>query len=682
MKRWLVLVFLYQKAIANFILSEVFTMTDIQKILISRRMLVADTIPTKAAFRLEGVYLNAFLLSNFGIAVDKPELLTKEMVKDISDVYKLDVPASYFKNPQDTRFYTADELLIEQCISYFFAYGADDSHVHIFDKELPEYPVGDEIKIREFKILDVLEASNELIEITRAYAAYKRPWGLDEQNEFLELYKNDYYGIDTMPILCGDNAVFMLDHNTDFGQFLFKKDVVKLSITKAGEKKELTLDADTRRLIKAILPLVKDCPMSKKQAKYFNKLVQITGVNVKKTSNKMSPNKLALEKLEAGDVLAAAEIFAKSGSLLERNLKFLLSRANPVEAVKVLDMLSDKNPVVLHQLMSTITADTEDARTFSFYAKNKIKTHVETDYEARWRKSRLNDATKKLVHDVCFEKIAGHYQATEKLGKVYIDPRFYRVAIPVNTSASGKGIDVPATGTRLPITGTKIRSFVHWEGVRDIDSSVVLEHADGKLNCINYTNYSYRNYEGAARFSGDVTSSNGTEYFDLDLEALNKQGVKRVVFTFHGFGSTLNAGKIYCGYQNKKNFNTKAWDPKNIELKIHVKGDKRAYVAFAVDIESLEIIVLNLMRDEDSLVVRPKDFEAVAAFMDPAKLELNMGIIASWRGEVVENPAEADYVFADDYTTPINLQDENGEPKVQTVIRSFDIEKLNEIASV
>jgi hypothetical protein len=640
-----------------------------------------NTYDTNA--KIEKAYLNAFLLSNFGIVVDKPELLTKEMVKDISDVYKLEVPASYFKNPQDTRFYTAEELLIEQCVSYFLAYGAEDSHVKVFDKELPEYPIGDEIKIREFRILSSDEALAELLAITKAYAAYKRPWSLDEIKEFLTLYHKGYYHFSEMPVLCGDNAVTMLDHNTDFGQFLFKKDVVKLSIAKAGEQKELTLDSDTRRLVKAILPLVKDCPMSKKQAKYFNKLVQITGVNVKKSSNACSPNKLALEELKSGNVLDAAEIFAQSGSLLERNLKFLLSRANPVEAVKILDMLSDKNPAVLYQLMSTINADSEDARTFSFYAKNKIKTHVETEYEARYRKSRLNDATKKLVHDVCFDKIAGHYKAAEKLGKVYIDPKFYRVAMPVNTSASGKGIDVPATGTRLPITGTKIRSFVHWKDAFDIDSSTIYEHEDGSLKTINFCSYSYMNYDGAARFSGDITGREGTEYFDLDLESLKLQGVKRVVFTFHGYCSTLNSGEIYCGYQNKKDFNTKAWDPKNIELKIHVKGEKRAYVAFAIDLETMEIIVLNLMRDDDSRVVSPKDFEAIKAFMDPAKLELNMGLIAEWLAtEVVENPTEADYVFADDYTTPINLQDENGEPKVQTVIRSFDVEKLNEIASV
>lgn len=657
-------------------------MTDIQKILISRRMLSASNYPDvyNPNFKVEKAYLNAFLLSNFGIIVDKPELLTKEMVKDISDVYKLEVPASYFKNPQDTRFYTADELLIEQCVSYFLAYGADDSHVKVFDKELPDYPIGNEIKIREFKILNVLEASHELIEIARAYAAYKRPWGLDEQKEFLELYKNDYYGIDTMPILCGDNAVFMLNHNTAFGQFLFKKDVVKLSIAKVGEKKELALDAETRKLIKAIIPLVKDCPMSKKQAKYFNKLVQITGVNVKKVDNKQSPNRLALEKLKSGDVLGAAKVYAESGSLLERNLKFLLSRANPLEALEILNMLSDSNPTVLYQLMSTVAADSEDARTFSFYAKNKIKTHTETDHEARYRKSRLNDATKKLVHDVCFDKIASHYKATESLGKVYIDPKFYRVAMPVNTSASGKGIDVPATGTRLPITGTKIRSFVHWEKAFDIDSSVVLVGNNGKLDTINFRNYSYNNYSGAVRFSGDVTSAQGTEYFDLDLDSLRAQRIKTVVFTFHGYCSTLNYGEIYCGYQNKKDFDTRAWDPKNIELKIHVKGEKRAFVGFAIDLETDEIVVLNLMRDDDSRIVSEKDFESIKVFMDPAKLELNMGLIAEWRGEVVETPEEADVVFADDYVIK-PLPEDNIVARTQTVIRSFDIEVLNEIAS-
>jgi hypothetical protein len=257
--------------------------------------------------------------------------------------------------------------------------------------------------------------------------------------------------------------------------------------------------------------------------------------------------------------------------------------------------------------------------------------------------------------------------------------------MPVNTSASGRGIDVPATGTRLPIIGTKIRSFVHWEDAFDIDSSCVFVDAEGKVEyTMNFCNYSYKNYGNAVLFSGDITGPKGTEYFDIDLEAMKKKGIKTIIFTFHGYCSTLNSGEIYCGYQNKENFETKAWDPKNIELKMHVKGDKRAYVGFAIDLETDEIVVLNLMRDDDSRVVTAKDFEAIKSYLDPAKLELNMGLIAEWRAaEVVETPEEADYVFADDYVSKVEnlLVAEDGSTREQIVIRSFDVEKLAALAN-
>ena len=41
-------------------------------------------------------------------------------------------------------------------------------------------------------------------------------------------------------------------------------------------------------------------------------------------------------------VVAAADIYASSGSMLERHIKMLLSRANPREAVEILDMIPAK----------------------------------------------------------------------------------------------------------------------------------------------------------------------------------------------------------------------------------------------------------------------------------------------------------------------------------------------------
>ena len=84
---------------------------------------------------------------------------------------------------------------------------------------------------------------------------------------------------------------------------------------------------------------------------------------------------------------------------------------------------------------------------------------------------------------------------------------------------------------------------------------------------------------------------------------------------------------------------------------------------------------------DDNRIVSPKDFEAIVAFMDPARLELNMGLIAEWRGEVVENPLEADVIFADDFSVGIDTCDGTA-IKLPTIIRSFDVEKLNTVANV
>ena len=201
-------------------------MTNTQQILIKRHYLVSTGV--KNYNMINVAYHNAFLLSNFGIIVDKPNLLTKGMMDEIASLYKLTVPASYFKNPQDMKYYTREELFIEQIVSYFLAYGAEDSHVKLFDKVLPEYNLGEEIKIREFKILDTAEATQVLRSIMQDYCAYKRPWSEDEYNEFITLYEGAYY--ENYSILCADNALRLLPLDINFARFMYKKDLVKYSI--------------------------------------------------------------------------------------------------------------------------------------------------------------------------------------------------------------------------------------------------------------------------------------------------------------------------------------------------------------------------------------------------------------------------------------------------------------------
>lgn len=629
-------------------------------------------------------FYNAYLLANFGIVVDKPYLLTSDMIQDISKILKLEVPKSFYANPQDTRYFTKEELLIEQVVSYF-AYATDLGRIEIFKKDLPEYFVGDEIKLRTFQILTEDEAQVQLESIMKSYCSYTRPFSIDELEEFTALYYGGYLKED-VEIKCKDNIFTLLDSDISFARFLDKKDIVKLSVQKFGDnasfknyKKTSAKSYVSEELAKLAryIPYVKHCPMSKKQAKYFNKIVSLCGLNVPKATNAQSPDRRALKLLEEGNVVAAADIYASSGSMLERRIKMLLSRANPREAIEILDKLPAKNPLVLYQTISNIAADNGAARTFTFYHNNKVKTHRESDYETTWRKSKLNESTRKLLKDTCIEKIKTYYRELPSLGNIYIADNFYKIGLPTNTSASGKGMDVLPTGSRVACTGSAVRTFVHWKDAFDIDSSLIVVGANNELTSMGWFNYSGKGFGNDILFSGDITGSKGAEFFDIDLDALAARGCKYVIQTFHGYMSKLDRGEIYAGYQNKENLQTKAWDPKNIEMQFRVQGDSRGCIAFAIDIQTREVIILNQIIDDDSRVVNPNGFKTIEKYLNDAFLDVTIGMIAECRGNLVDNPMDADIVFDDTFVKPEPNSADDFQNEYQ-IIRSYELEKLVE----
>jgi hypothetical protein len=133
---------------------------DVLSILTSRHYLVTDEESTVK----NNEYYNAYLLANYGIVVDKPNLLSGNLIDQISSIIHLNVPDSFYSNPQDLKYFTKDELLVEQIVSYF-AYGSDLGRIELFKKDLPEYVVGDELKLRTFYIVNVQEASEILSDI-------------------------------------------------------------------------------------------------------------------------------------------------------------------------------------------------------------------------------------------------------------------------------------------------------------------------------------------------------------------------------------------------------------------------------------------------------------------------------------------------------------------------------------
>ena len=625
-------------------------------------------------------YYNAYLLSNFGIEVTNPKELTKETVKEIADYFKLNVPASFYKNPQDLKYFTKEELLIEQLVSYFViaieGTHNEDTHfdrIEIFKKNLPEYTEGDDIKTRKFTVVTKQEALEIGKKIEKNYCDYTRPFGIDEKAEFIFLYDLGLY--DGSELKCRDNIFGLLDKDINFAKGLDRKDVVKYSKEQFGENKATfkNLPEEKLEIFKQIIPLVKTTtPLSRQQAKMFNKICKECKINIRE-SNEKSPYRLAKNEMDKGNVMGATEIFARNGSLLERNLVYLLSRANPKEQVEIIDKLSDKNPIVLYQLAQMIDKRDNSGRTFTFAKNNVTKTHIETEKEAKYSKTHLTEGTAKFIKDELIAKIEKHYQNGEKLnGKVYISPEFEKVALPVNTTASGKGLDVLPIGSRTEIRGDYIRTFCYWNNVYDIDASALFLKGNFKdtKRCeeLSWRNYHTKPFGESALTSGDCRNRDGSEYQDFKISELKELGYKYAVYTINGWGGKLDKGEIFVGYQDKSNLNTKAWDPKNIEFRINVKGDTREYTGFAIDLDTKEIITLNLNIAGNDLVCNPKQFQAVEKYFDPSYLEtMNMAKIIKARAvEIVDNPKDADIVFDRDYTPT----------EKQVAIRPFDVDSL------
>lgn len=223
------------------------------------------------------------------------------------------------------------------------------------------------------------------------------------------------------------------------------------------------------------------------------------------------------------------------------------------------------------------------------------------------------------------------------------------------------------TGSRLACRDDYIRTFVTWKDVFDIDSELSCVTEDGKIDVINFWNYSVKPFGESILFSGDCRDKTGTEYFDIKLDEMKNKGYKYIVQSFHGYNGRLNQGEIYCGYQNKTDLNTQAWDPKNIEFQFKVFGDTRACMAFAIDLDTEEMIIFNLMVEDESRIVTDFNLDNIKKYLDPNFLEVNIGSILECRGEVVNNPADADVVCDDNY------KPESDNVKV---IHSYELEKL------
>lgn len=649
-------------------------MQTTELILVRRGYLLAQQKQEAAQW---AAYYAAKLLNTFGVMVDKPKQVTQEHVKLISDFYGVNIPRSFYSNPQDLKYYTSTELLIEQLVSYINIEWVDGvfstdprtfDRIDIFKKVLPNYREGDEVVFRNYKIVDPSESITILQEIAKNLTLYTRKWSETESEEFRLLFDKGYVSKELV-LKSKDNAIEMFNLTTlpQFARSLDQKDVVKLSVDMVGEQKELSFTSDQARILRVAIRNCYATALSKRQAKFFTQLTNKLDKRVD-VDNSRSPYKRAKQLIDQGQVVEAARVFARSGSLLERNLVWLLSRAKISEIQSIVDLIEVKNPIVAVQMLQSLVKTTQGPRTFKFYNNRRVKNHVETATEAKYRKSILTKGIKDELTKGIYRKIDEYYMSLPKLGKVYVNDIFANIPLPFNTSASGSGLDVMPVGSRMMLTENKIRSFVFWKGIYDVDSSMTFIHKDGGLVELGFWNYHGKQLGNDALHSGDDRSNNGSEYIDIDLEQLIERGFEYAVYGINGFQSDFNVGETYAGFQFKKDLNTKVWQPNNIQMKIKVSGKSKAFFVFGIDLINKQAVVLNQMAASESRVLSQSDVAGIKQLLDKTTVDIfNVARIAKLRAtEVVTDPALADVVFDKDY---VALEG-------QKAVRPSDIEKI------
>lgn len=642
---------------------------DYTQLLFPRRYLLeGDKVDDNA------LYYAAYLANIFAVLVDNPSKLCSENVADVEAQFGSEVPKSFYENPQDTKYYSCGELLLEQMVSYLMILGREESenaeifkNPEIVQKILPAYARGNEYVDRKYHIVTREEADKILAEIMKNYCEYTRPWSEDEVEEIKILLRGDYYNGEL--VKCRDNIakLFYESGEIRFAEQLDRKDVVKLSVSMFGDSDPLVLNAKNTALLKIAAVAAKPCPMTKKQAKYFNKIIKFTDADLKKTDNSESPYAVVKKIIAKGDVVGAAKYLKENGSMLTRNIAWLMSRVSENEVDDILKILDGGNPVANLQLLFMLVSQRSGGRVFKFISNGRVRVHVETPEEIEKRRSRISDSVREKIVDIILKNIKKYYRSRPSLGKIYVSEGFRKVFVPLNTSASGKGIDVLPTGSRIPIKGDFLRVFCYWHGLYDIDLSVVFEDGNGERQKLNWETFSLKPFGDSALLSGDDRSADGAEYADFAIDEIRDLDWKYAVLLINGFNDKLDKGTIYCGYQDKDDLNTQVWMPDNIAMQMHVKGKCRQFTAFALDIEKREIVVLNLLGGQDNDIASCSDINAVGSYLDSRSLDtFSMYDLLKLRGETVSDPEKADIVFDDEYEAK----------EGQTVVRPWDVEKL------
>jgi len=363
----------------------------------------------------------------------------------------------------------------------------------------------------------------------------------------------------------------------------------------------------------------------------------------------------------------------KGASIVIRNLNYIISRCkNEDDITYVMNAIKTTNNIIIIQNLLQYNHYKVKPRTFKFTKFNKFKTHVETGKEYSKRKSIISREHIDKICSLLWENLQENLKG--RLGKVYIDGGMEKISLPIQETASMGGFGVLPKGSKLDIPdGKKIRLFIYWERVNDIDLSIM-----GLTNKLKSIEFSWRtmasNQSKALTFSGDITSgyNGGSEYFDIDIDQFKKSfpSMRYLVPSANVYSGTPFA-KCICkaGYMERDVMDSgEIFEPATVQTSFAITVDSTFAYLFAVDLKTRELIWLNIGKDSNTIIAADNGFDFLVDYFNMCDIINLKDFFTMLSTEVVDNIDDADVIISDKVEDTFN--------GAKQVVRSYDMDKI------
>lgn len=646
----------------------------------------------------------------YKFAIDIPDqeerkLADCDMVRVASKQLGEYVPEAFYRGfPSSVISMTGSGLLRDQIYHYTATYGMghfEEAGHSILEKLVERSPYHERNGIKKFRVVNETNAIGILIDAANDMVSGSRPLSDFQMMVIFALIEE--YGYFPKSCASKNTAVRLLLHTRDtrYSSFLSLPDVIKvvdeMNFTEYGNKniKKLNLKNQDRKFISNLidiidlggsfgeeLDVIREC--AEKKAIWCGLLHHIHYKPVESKeyfvscmhgdfgcSSAYSSFEHAMAK--GCPVEAAKELCdAKGPTAVARHLDYILSRCHLRDVRDVISTLRGSSAISLMQLYLHYKnyISSGNPRTFAFQKYGMVKAHHETQEEVNSRKSMLSDDIREVAASAIKMELDWALSVRVRLGDIYISPKMYKIAFPIQEGTSQGGFGVLPKGSRIPIdTGKKIRAFTYWEKVNDIDLSMFVIDIDGtRHECSWRTMYSRQS--SAITFSGDQTSgyNGGSEFFDVDIQELRKlyPNAARIIFCNNVY-SGCNFSECICraGFMYRDAVDSgKIFEPKTAESSFIINSESTFAYLFGIDILTNEFVWLNCARDSHSRIAADdSDMTMLDRYFTIANY-LNVGSVFRHFGNVVNDPEEADVVVSD-----IDIPDKE-------MIHSYDVEKM------